>query len=53
MDPTSSDIIRIFNGDKNYIIPHFQRQYVWDKDKQWLPLWEDLQDMLECLLAEA
>ena len=52
MDPTSSDIIRIFNGDKNYIVPHFQRQYVWDKDKQWLPLWEDLQDLLESLLAK-
>lgn len=52
MEPTSSEIIRIFNGDKNYIVPHFQRQYVWDKDKQWLPLWEDLQDLLECLLAK-
>lgn len=52
MIPTRSDVSQIFSEGRHYIVPHFQRKYVWDKDKQWLPLWEDIQDLSESLLAK-
>ena len=27
-----------------YEVPRFQRQYVWDEDEQWEPLWADVQN---------
>ncbi len=32
----------LFSGEKQYIIPLFQRHYVWEEDDQWEPLWEDI-----------
>ena len=32
----------LFNSDIQYIIPLFQRHYVWDREEQWSPLWEDI-----------
>lgn len=38
----------LFNPDTNlqYSIPLFQRHYVWEKDKQWAPLWDDIKQEL-------
>lgn len=30
-----------------YTIPPFQRRYVWDQEKQWEPLWEDVRNVAE------
>lgn len=30
-----------------YVIPAFQRPYVWKKEKQWQPLWDDILGMAE------
>jgi hypothetical protein len=32
----------IFDAKKRYVVPLFQRQYVWNREDHWEPLWEDL-----------
>lgn len=33
----------LFGSQLQYRIPLFQRHYVWDKEDQWQPLWEDIE----------
>lgn len=33
----------IFETDRRLIIPIYQRSYVWNKEDQWEPLWEDVE----------
>lgn len=33
-----------------YVVPLFQRPYVWTEERQWRPLWEDVQAVAEGLL---
>ena len=33
----------LFGKNVRYVIPTFQRPYVWDKAYQWEPLWEDVE----------
>lgn len=35
-------IYDLFDTKHRYVIPLFQRQYVWSRDTQWEPLWEDI-----------
>jgi hypothetical protein len=35
-------LTQLFGQDIKYAIPLYQRPYVWTKDKQWAPLWEDI-----------
>lgn len=28
----------------HYVVPSFQRRYVWEEDRQWSPLWQDVVD---------
>lgn len=37
----------VFNKDHRYVIPIFQRPYVWDEEPNWIPLWEDLRKAAE------
>jgi len=37
----------LFQKDIRYLIPTFQRPYVWNRDDQWEPLWEDVQHAAE------
>jgi hypothetical protein len=32
----------LFEGKMHYEIPPYQRPYVWDEDRQWAPLWQDV-----------
>lgn len=41
METTPAQVISYFNGEKQYLIPLFQRQYRWEKDS-WATLWEDV-----------
>lgn len=36
----------LFEPNVQYQIPLFQRHYVWDKEDQWQPLWEDIEGKL-------
>src|SRR4030043_91959 len=42
MQPFSRSIFDLFDGKKRYVVPLFQRQYVWNREDQWEPLWEDI-----------
>ena len=44
MDIDKVRVRTLFNGDIQYIIPIFQRHYVWNQEEQWDPLWKDIQD---------
>lgn len=32
----------VFGRDVRLLVPLFQRAYVWDEEKQWAPLWQDV-----------
>ena len=41
----------LFEDPVSYRIPVFQRPYAWTKEKQWQPLWSDVQRIAERLLV--
>lgn len=43
---------KIFANDHQNFIPLFQRPYVWDKDDNWQPLWDDVKTAVEELERE-
>ena len=36
-------VLALFENKRQYMVPLFQRQYVWSLEKQWTPLWEDIE----------
>jgi uncharacterized protein with ParB-like and HNH nuclease domain len=38
----SRSIFDVFDSKRRYLVPLFQRQYVWSREAQWEPLWEDI-----------
>ncbi len=51
MKPATNTLTDIFNADVRYMVPLYQRPYVWEKDEHWTPLWEDIVVILEHALA--
>lgn len=43
---------KLFMKPVHYIIPPFQRPYVWLQDDQWDPLWEDIRNVAEDYLEK-
>ena len=43
MDANKSSLLAIFEKKMRLEVPLFQRQYVWNEDHQWQPLWEDIE----------
>ena len=42
----------LFGSDVQHVIPLFQRHYVWDREEQWKPLWEDMREKAHQRLSE-
>ncbi|MBK8464919.1 MAG: DUF262 domain-containing protein [Chloracidobacterium sp.] len=42
MQSIPRSIYELFDTKHRYTVPLFQRQYVWSKETQWEPLWEDI-----------
>ncbi len=42
----------IFLQPQHLVVPPFQRAYVWDKDEQWVPLWQDVRRLAEIRLGD-
>ena len=42
----------LFQKDVRYVIPTFQRPYVWSQDDQWEPLWDDVRNVAESYCDE-
>jgi len=41
----------VFMMPQRLVVPLFQRPYVWNKDDQWEPLWDDVERVAERKLA--
>lgn len=44
--------LQLFNLPQHFVIPLFQRPYVWKEDEQWEPLWKDIRRIAELRIAE-
>lgn len=44
--------LQLFNLPQHFVIPLFQRPYVWKEDEQWEPLWKDIRRVAELRLNE-
>lgn len=54
MQPTYLSLVKIFGSEVRHTVPLFQRPYVWNKEEQWEPLWQDISNLADRVLtAEA
>lgn len=44
--------LQLFNLPQHFVIPLFQRPYVWKEDEQWEPLWKDVRRVAELRIRE-
>ena len=49
-EPTNVSLA--FPSRKQYAIPSYQRNYVWTREGQWEPLWDDLRALVRQVLSE-
>jgi Uncharacterized conserved protein len=50
MDAHALSLLAIFEKKMRLEVPLFQRQYVWSREQQWEPLWDDIsRKFTECL----
>lgn len=47
MKPDTHTVQQLFERDVRYIVPLYQRPYVWDEEHQWAPLWDDITALLQ------
>jgi hypothetical protein len=40
----------LFQRQRRYVVPLFQRPYVWEQEEQWTPLWQDIMGRAEAVL---
>ena len=52
LDADSLTARDLFEKQVRYVIPTFQRPYVWTQDDQWEPFWEDVQHAADRYLEE-
>lgn len=45
------NLTSLFGSTVSYRIPQFQRSYSWNKDGQWEPLWDDVRQVSESIVA--
>ncbi len=53
MDVSILPLQKIFALDVQFRVPLYQRPYVWDRDRQWVPLWEDVTSLAENYLDDS
>ncbi|MFD2399811.1 DUF262 domain-containing protein [Prauserella oleivorans] len=46
MKPATHTVQELFERDVRYIVPLYQRPYVWNEEEQWAPLWQDITALL-------
>lgn len=44
--------MQLFNLPQHFVIPLFQRPYVWREDEQWGPLWSDIRRVTELRITD-
>jgi hypothetical protein len=50
MKADTVDLAAIFGKPVHYLVPLYQRPYVWTREDQWEPLWQDVVEVAERLL---
>ena len=50
MEAGTSTLHELFNQRVQFVVPEYQRKYVWNEEDQWEPLWEDLLTLVEQVL---
>lgn len=50
MKADTLDLKDIFRKDTRYIVPRFQRPYVWNQEEHWQLLWDDLRQVVDELM---
>ena len=53
MQPTSPTLFGLFATPVEYLIPIFQRRYVWTRQRQWDKLWKNVKKTTETALADS
>ena len=53
MEPRKYALADLFEGHMVYVVPNYQRLYVWNREDQWEPLWSDVADIANDLVDEA
>ncbi len=53
MEPRKHTLAELFEGQLVYIVPSYQRLYVWNQEDQWEPLWSDIRDIADALAEGA
>ncbi|PTA66934.1 DUF262 domain-containing protein [Deinococcus arcticus] len=51
MRPDKRGVLELFERPQRYVIPLYQRRYVWSRQRQWEPLWADVQHRAEAVLS--
>ncbi len=46
MNVNPTTITKLFEPTHRYVVPMFQRHYVWSRGEQWGPLWDDIGEKL-------
>jgi hypothetical protein len=52
MDALIKSIQELFGSQHRYLVPAYQRRYVWTEGRQWEPLWEDVERVADARLEE-
>ena len=50
MRPSKLSLVEMFEKQRRYVVPLFQRPYVWEQDEQWEPLWQDITGRADAIL---
>ena len=45
MKADTNTLQEVFHGDRRFVIPVYQRPYVWSRERQWEPLWTDVESV--------
>ena len=53
MQPIKHTLAGLFEGKQVYVVPSYQRLYVWNREDQWEPLWSDVVEIANTLISDA
>ena len=53
MQPVKQTLAKLFEGQLVYIVPTYQRLYIWNQEDQWEPLWSDVIEIANSLTNDA
>ncbi len=52
MQAETRTLTQLFQLDVRYVVPLYQRPYVWSEQRQWSPLWQDIATVADHVLTE-